>query len=137
MPSDDSWLGNHLIDPARGKGHPPGPEELRGRRDLGDVFSQSILRELAPRKFDLLRKGVDPLSDGWVGHKLMDPNLGKLPPTSDMRAAKALLRGSTFSAGVEPGYSDFPRPHQKSVQPPAQDSMRDVFNGTTQGEEGI
>ena len=34
VPSDDSWLGHSKIDPAKGKAHPMGPEQRRGRRDL-------------------------------------------------------------------------------------------------------
>ena len=44
-PSDDAWMGNALVDPARGKAHAPGPEERVGRSGLFDVMQQKILLE--------------------------------------------------------------------------------------------
>ena len=44
-PSDDAWMGNMLVDPARGKAHAPGPEERMGRSGLFDVMQQKILLE--------------------------------------------------------------------------------------------
>lgn len=44
-PSDDAWMGNALVDPARGKAHAPGPEERAGRSGLFDVMQQKILLE--------------------------------------------------------------------------------------------
>jgi hypothetical protein len=34
LPSDDSWMGNGLINPSKGKAAVPGPEQRRGRKDL-------------------------------------------------------------------------------------------------------
>ncbi len=45
MPADDSWLGHKMIDPAKGKASAPGPEQLRGRRDLTDIVSQTVLHD--------------------------------------------------------------------------------------------
>ena len=42
-PSDDAWMGNMLVDPARGKAHAAGPEERMGRKDLFDLMQQKIL----------------------------------------------------------------------------------------------
>lgn len=44
-PSDDAWMGNALVDPARGKAHAAGPEERMGRSGLFDVMQQKILQE--------------------------------------------------------------------------------------------
>ena len=44
-PSDDAWMGNVLVDPARGKGHAAGPEERMGRNGLFDLMQQKILLE--------------------------------------------------------------------------------------------
>lgn len=43
QPSDDAWMGNMLVDPARGKAHAAGPEERMGRKDLFDLMQQKIL----------------------------------------------------------------------------------------------
>ena len=43
QPSDDAWMGNALVDPARGKAHAPGPEERSGRTGLFDLMQQKIL----------------------------------------------------------------------------------------------
>lgn len=66
VPADDSWLGHALIDPAKGKAHPPGPEQRRGRKDLVEIFTQGILRD--PARVELLKRGADPLADAWCGH---------------------------------------------------------------------
>lgn len=42
-PSDDAWMGNMLVDPAKGKAHAAGPEERMGRKDLFDLMQQKIL----------------------------------------------------------------------------------------------
>ena len=42
-PSDDAWMGNMLVDPARGKARAAGPEERMGRKDLFDLMQQKIL----------------------------------------------------------------------------------------------
>ena len=42
-PSDDAWMGNALVDPARGKAHAPGPQERMGRSGLFDLMQQKIL----------------------------------------------------------------------------------------------
>lgn len=42
-PSDDAWMGNMLVDPARGKAHAAGPEERMGRKDLFHLMQQKIL----------------------------------------------------------------------------------------------
>lgn len=130
VPSDDSWMGNRLVDPSKGKGSAPGPEQLRGRPDLSDVFNQSILREPELRRFELLRKGGDTLSDGWVGNKLVHPDHGKAP-VSGVHATEVKLLGATFKGGAPEGHSDFPRRHQKAVDPPACDhNLGDVLSGT-------
>ena len=33
-PADDAWMGNMLVNPAKGKAHAAGPEERMGRKDL-------------------------------------------------------------------------------------------------------
>jgi hypothetical protein len=66
--SDDSWLGNALTDPAKGKNRPPGPEERRGRRDLFPIIAQEILRE--DGRAEKLKRGADEaLGDGWIGNR--------------------------------------------------------------------
>eukprot|EP00198_Chlamydomonas_reinhardtii_P009640 XP_001698977.1 predicted protein [Chlamydomonas reinhardtii] len=77
MPADDSWLGHQKIDPARGKAHPPGPEQSRGRRDLTELFTMNILHD--PRRLELLQKGADKHGDAWCGNILIDPARGKKP----------------------------------------------------------
>ena len=42
-PSDDAWMGNAMVDPARGKAHAPGPEERSGRSGLFDLMQHKIL----------------------------------------------------------------------------------------------
>ena len=44
-PSDDAWMGNSLVDPARGKAHASGPQERLGRTGLFDLMQQQILLE--------------------------------------------------------------------------------------------
>ena len=43
MPSEDAWMGNMLVDPARGKAHVDGPEQRLGRKDLFDLMQQRAL----------------------------------------------------------------------------------------------
>lgn len=49
----------------QGKGRVPGPEVRRGRTDLTDTFTQSILREPEEKLAQLMKKGGDPLADAW------------------------------------------------------------------------
>ena len=42
-PSDDAWMGNAMLDPARGKAHAPEPEQRTGRTGLFDLMQQKIL----------------------------------------------------------------------------------------------
>jgi hypothetical protein len=66
--ADDSWLGNALTDPAKGKNRPPGPEERRGRKDLFPIIAQEILRE--DDRASKLKRGADEaLGDGWIGNR--------------------------------------------------------------------
>lgn len=55
----DSWIGNGLIDPTKGK-RPAAPSfDPKGRKDLFDVLHGR-------------NPGV-PADDSWLGHKLIDP----------------------------------------------------------------
>ena len=42
-PSEDAWMGNTLVDPARGKAHVDGPEQRLGRKNLFDLMQQRAL----------------------------------------------------------------------------------------------
>eukprot|EP00798_Chlamydomonas_sp_ICE-L_P016154 gene16154-22314_t len=130
LPADDSWLGNPMVDPAKRKGNPPGPEMSRGRPDLNDIYNQQILREPAPRKFDLLKKGVDPIGDGWIGNQLIHPSDGKRPPEGDVAATQDNMLGSTFKQPPDDTWTDFPNPHRMAVQQPNPDTARDVINSS-------
>ena len=44
-PADDAWMGNMLVDPAKGKAHAAGPEERMGRKDLFALMQQRILTQ--------------------------------------------------------------------------------------------
>ncbi|KAJ9528472.1 hypothetical protein QJQ45_020360 [Haematococcus lacustris] len=126
-PSDDSWLGNPLIQPTMGKAHAPGPEQIRGRRDLTATIQHTILLE--PPIGSQQPRGSDPLEDAWCGHPLIQPHKGKAPGPAET-ADPDLLRGAAFRDTVPPGWSDLRRPHTKAVPPPVEDSARGVLDGT-------
>lgn len=44
-PADDAWMGNMLVNPAKGKAHAAGPEERMGRKDLFALMQQRILAQ--------------------------------------------------------------------------------------------
>lgn len=44
-PADDAWMGNMLVNPAKGKAHAAGPEERMGRKDLFALMQQRILSQ--------------------------------------------------------------------------------------------
>ena len=44
-PADDAWMGNILVNPAKGKAHAAGPEERMGRKDLFALMQQRILTQ--------------------------------------------------------------------------------------------
>ncbi len=48
-----------------------GPEQRRGRRDLTDIFTQSLMHEPRERRLELSKPGADPMGDGWIGHQLI------------------------------------------------------------------
>ncbi|KAK9810433.1 hypothetical protein WJX72_010647 [[Myrmecia] bisecta] len=62
-PTIDSWLGNSLIDPKKGRKPARPPPDPKGRKDLFDVLN--------------LRSPTDPSGDSWLGHQLIDPSKGK------------------------------------------------------------
>lgn len=44
-PGDDAWMGNMLVNPAKGKAHAAGPEERMGRKNLFALMQQRILSQ--------------------------------------------------------------------------------------------
>lgn len=132
MPADDSWLGHMKVDPAKGKARPMGPEERRGRRDLGEVFNQGILREPKERQAELLRRGTDKMEDGWIGHTLIAPSSGKAP-VSGVAATQDMLHGATFTREAEAAAAAVQAAVtavRLSRVPPIMDSVPSVINGT-------
>lgn len=87
------------MDPAKGKAHVPGPEVRRGRTDLSDTFTQSILREPEGKRAALLRKGGDPLADAWIGNPQISSSMGK-GPVHGVAAAEDVMWGGTFKPPV-------------------------------------
>lgn len=130
QPSDDSWLGNPKVDPSRGKAHPEGPEQRRGRRDLTDVFTQSILHETVEKRHELMKRGADPLADGWMGHPFITPGSGK---AAGEGGGEGLMMGATFRGETPHGYTDMPKRLTKAVPPPRKEIIKEVLDGSQAG----
>ncbi len=65
-PTPDSWIGNMLVNPTKGKGVVEVPADPKGRKDLFDVLQA--------------RSPGMPADDSWLGHTLIDPAKGKAHP---------------------------------------------------------
>ncbi|XRB25371.1 hypothetical protein RI054_43g152290 [Pseudoscourfieldia marina] len=97
----DSWLGNKLVDPAKGKMGLAPPLDLDVRRTNGlfDVLCQKKL-PLAPQ---MKRAGIAGF-DSWCGHTLIDPLKGKGHGVHDsVGTAKKMLETMRHGCG---GYDD-------------------------------
>jgi len=62
---EDTWMGNHLVDPSKGKQSVQAPM-ANGRKDLFDVLNQTGTRKQGDRS-----------ADSWIGNQLIDPTKGK------------------------------------------------------------
>lgn len=81
LPSEkDSWMGNALLDPKKGKVVDP-PPLANGRKDLFDVIQYAGLTGR--------RREGDKSEDAWIGHRHVDPTKGKLSvPEPDNRKGR-------------------------------------------------
>ena len=121
---EDAWLGNHKVDPSKGRGHVPDPAMMKGRPDLFDHMHQKPINP-----------NIHEERDNWIGNPIHKTGKGRKPlrsPAENVCEFTAVMQHSDLHRRTT---SDESSQNNKDLPKAAQSVVKEVINGTYEGEE--